>query len=122
MGGSIPISLIDAPLDFDEMAKLGAPIGAGGLFGDGRGYRHGRGSRATCSTFWSRNPCGKCVPCREGMYQTLKILTNIKEGKGRKFDLERLADLIEVTSLGSFVRAREDLVRSAEEHAALFQG
>ena len=29
MGGSIPIDMIDAPLDFDGMSKLGAPIGAG---------------------------------------------------------------------------------------------
>jgi NADH-quinone oxidoreductase subunit F len=51
--------------------------------------------------FLVKESCGKCVPCREGMHQMLKILTNIKQGKGRKFDLERLADLIEVTSLGS---------------------
>jgi NADH:ubiquinone oxidoreductase subunit F (NADH-binding) len=29
MGGSIPESLLDTPLDFDQLAKLGAPIGAG---------------------------------------------------------------------------------------------
>ncbi|MDH4258401.1 MAG: NADH-quinone oxidoreductase subunit F, partial [Candidatus Aminicenantes bacterium] len=31
MGGSIPESLLDTPLDFDELAKLGAPIGAGSM-------------------------------------------------------------------------------------------
>ena len=41
------------------------------------------------------------MPCREGMWQMLKILTNIAEGRGKKFDLDRLADLMEVTSLGS---------------------
>ena len=51
--------------------------------------------------FLTKESCGKCVPCREGMWQMLKILTNIAEGRGKKFDLDRLADLMEVTSLSS---------------------
>ena len=34
--------------------------------------------------FLTDESCGKCVPCREGMRQMLKILTNITKGKGRK--------------------------------------
>jgi len=100
MGGSIPISLVDAPLDFDGMAKLGAPIGAGGLLVMDEDTDMVEVARYLLD-FLVKESCGKCVPCREGMYQMLKILTNIKEGRGRKFDLERLADLTEVTSLGS---------------------
>jgi len=100
MGGSIPISLIDAPLDFDGMAKLGAPIGAGGVLVMDEDTDMVEVARYLLD-FLVKESCGKCVPCREGMYQMLKILTNIKQGKGRKFDLERLADLAEVTSLAS---------------------
>jgi NADH-quinone oxidoreductase subunit F len=100
MGGSIPISLVDAPLDFDGMSKLGAPIGAGGLLVMDEDTDMVEVARYLLD-FLVKESCGKCVPCREGMYQMLKILTNIKQGKGRKFDLERLADLTEVTSLGS---------------------
>jgi len=100
MGGSIPISMIDAPLDFDGMAKLGAPIGAGGLLVMDEDTDMIEMARYLLD-FLVKESCGKCTPCREGMYQMLKILTNIIEGKGRKFDLERLADLTEVTSLGS---------------------
>jgi NADH-quinone oxidoreductase subunit F len=100
MGGSIPISMIDAPLDFDEMSKLGAPIGAGGLLVMDEDTDMVEIARYLLD-FLVKESCGKCVPCREGMWQMLKILTNIKEGKGRKFDLDRLADLAEVTSLGS---------------------
>jgi NADH-quinone oxidoreductase subunit F len=100
MGGSIPISLVDAPLDFDGMAKLGAPIGAGGLLVMDEDTDMVEVARYLLD-FLVKESCGKCVPCREGMLQMLKILTSIKEGRGRKFDLERLADLTEVTSLGS---------------------
>lgn len=100
MGGSIPADLVDAKLDFDEMSKLGAPIGAGGLLlmdETSDMVEHAR----YLMDFLVKESCGKCVPCREGMHQMLKILTNISEGKGKKFDLDRLADLSEVTSLGS---------------------
>jgi len=100
MGGSIPIGMIDAPLDFDGMSKLGAPIGAGGLLVMDENTDMIEMARYLLD-FLVKESCGKCTPCREGMYQMLKILTNIIEGKGRKFDLERLADLTEVTSLGS---------------------
>ena len=100
MGGSIPISMIDAPLDFDGMSKLGAPIGAGGLLVMDEDTDMVEIARYLLD-FLVKESCGKCVPCREGMWQMLKILTNIIEGKGRKFDLDRLADLTEVTSLGS---------------------
>jgi len=100
MGGSIPISMIDAPLDFNGMSKLGAPIGAGGLLVMDEDTDMIEMARYLLD-FLVKESCGKCVPCREGMYQMLKILTNIVEGRGRKFDLERLADLTEVTSLGS---------------------
>ena len=100
MGGSIPISMIDAKLDFDEMSKLGAPIGAGGLLVMDEDTDMVEMARYLLD-FLVKESCGKCTPCREGMWQMLKILTDIIEGRGRKFDLERLADLTEVTSLGS---------------------
>ena len=100
MGGSIPAEMIDARLDFDEMSKLGAPIGAGGLLVMDEDTDMVEVARYLLD-FLVKESCGKCVPCREGMHQMLKILTNIAEGKGKKFDLERLADLAEVTSLGS---------------------
>jgi NADP-reducing hydrogenase subunit HndC len=100
MGGSIPISMIDAPLDFDAMSKLGAPIGAGGLLVMNEETDMVEIARYLLD-FLVKESCGKCTPCREGMWQMLKILTDIIEGKGKKFDLDRLADLTEVTSLGS---------------------
>ena len=100
MGGSIPVDLIDAPLDFDGMSKLGAPIGAGGLLLMDEDTDMVEVARYLLD-FLVNESCGKCVPCREGMPQMLHILTNMTEGKGRTGDLERLEDLAEVTGLGS---------------------
>jgi NADH-quinone oxidoreductase subunit F len=98
MGGSIPARLIDTPLDFDALAALGAPIGAGGLLvmdGDTDMVDVAR----YFLDFLTQESCGKCVPCREGMLQMLKILTNMTNGSGRKGDIGRLEDLSEVTGM-----------------------
>ena len=49
--------------------------------------------------FLTNESCGKCVPCREGLLQMLKILTAMKNGKGRTGDIGRLEDLAEVTGV-----------------------
>jgi len=85
MGGSIPASLIDNPLDFDVLTKLGASLGAGDML---------ILDEDICMVdlakffleFLSGESCGKCVPCREGIRQMLKILTNITTGKGKEGD------------------------------------
>ena len=100
MGGSLPARLIDTPLDFDVLSKLGAAIGAGGLFimdEDTNMVSLGR----FFLEFLANESCGKCVPCREGIRQMLRILTRMSEGKGKEGDIETLEDLCEVGSLAS---------------------
>jgi NADH-quinone oxidoreductase subunit F len=46
--------------------------------------------------FLTDESCGKCVPCREGLRQMHKILTNITEGRGTEGDIELLDELSEV--------------------------
>lgn len=100
LGGSIPESLLDIPLDFDELAKVGAPMGAGGMV---------IMDEDTCMVdvaryflnFLTDESCGKCVPCREGLRQMLKILTNITEGRGKEGDIELLEELSEVIKAAS---------------------
>ena len=100
MGGSIPESLIDTPLDFDDLAKLGAPIGAGSMLVLDEDASMVDVARYFLD-FLSSESCGKCVPCREGIRQMLKILNNIADGKGRKGDVELLEEIAEVTGAAS---------------------
>ena len=96
MGGSIPESFLDTPLDFDELAKLGAPMGAGGMVVMDEDTNMVDVTRFFLN-FLTDESCGKCVPCREGLRQMNKILTNITEGKGKDGDIELLEELSEVT-------------------------
>ncbi len=100
MGGSIPESLVDTPLDFDELAKLGAPIGAGSMLVLDEDASMVDVTRYFLD-FLSNESCGKCVPCREGIRQMLKILANIRDGKGKEGDIELLEEISEVTGAAS---------------------
>ncbi|HUV07333.1 MAG TPA: NADH-ubiquinone oxidoreductase-F iron-sulfur binding region domain-containing protein, partial [Spirochaetia bacterium] len=94
-GGCIPAASLDAPVDFDELAKLGSMMGSGGMIVM---------DEDTCMvnlakyflTFLKQESCGKCTPCREGIPQMLYILERISHGEGQEGDLERLEQLAEL--------------------------
>ena len=93
-GGCIPEDLLDLPVGFDELTQAGSMMGSGGMIVM---------DEDTCMVdvaryfmnFLTDESCGKCVPCREGMRQMLKILTNITQGKGKEGDIELLEELSE---------------------------
>ena len=93
-GGCLPEELLDLPVGFDELTKAGSMMGSGGMIVM---------DEDTCMVdvaryfleFLTDESCGKCVPCREGMRQMLKILTNITEGRGKEGDIELLEELAE---------------------------
>ena len=100
MGGSIPESLIDTPLDFDVLGKVGAPIGAGALMVMDENTNMVDATRFFLS-FLTNESCGKCVPCREGIRQLLTILGGMCEGKGKAGDIETMQEIAEVMSAAS---------------------
>jgi NADH-quinone oxidoreductase subunit F len=99
-GGCLPESLLDLPVDFDELTKVGSMMGSGGII---------VADETTCMVDFARyyidflagESCGKCVPCREGLRNMLRILTNITTGKGEEGDVETLEELGEVMTEAS---------------------
>lgn len=51
-------------------------------------------------TFFSRESCGWCTPCREGLPWSIKILRDLKNKNGRLGDIEILEEICENLSLG----------------------
>ena len=91
-GGCIPESLIDLPVDFDELTKVGSMMGSGGMIVM---------NEDNCMVdiakyfveFLQEESCGKCVPCREGLQRLGEILNNICDGNGKIEDIELLEEL-----------------------------
>ena len=99
-GGCLVTPNLDIQLDFDSLKKVGAMIGSGGLVVM---------AEDTCivevarffMNFTQHESCGKCVPCREGTKNMLKILEKIVAGKGEMSDIDLLEDLAVAVKDGS---------------------
>ncbi|MFH1220310.1 MAG: NADH-quinone oxidoreductase subunit NuoF [Candidatus Eisenbacteria bacterium] len=91
-GGCIPASLVDLPVDYEELSKAGSIMGSGGLIVM---------DDETCMvdvahyfvSFLEEESCGKCTPCREGIRRMREILGRIVKGEGRRGDIELLENL-----------------------------
>jgi len=94
-GGCLPESLLDLPVDFDELTKVGSMMGSGGMIVM---------DEDTCMVdvaryflnFLADESCGKCIPCRLGIEQMVEVLNRICQGKGQEGDIELLEELCEV--------------------------
>ncbi|HPD61555.1 MAG TPA: NADH-ubiquinone oxidoreductase-F iron-sulfur binding region domain-containing protein, partial [Thermodesulfobacteriota bacterium] len=88
-GGCIPEQLLDMPVDFDELSKIGSMMGSGGMI-----VMDEQNCMVDVAKYFLRfleeESCGKCTPCREGVLQMRLILDRITEGKGKEEDLETL--------------------------------
>ncbi len=91
-GGCIPASLIDLPVDYEELTKAGAIMGSGGMVVMNEHACMVDVARFFI-TFTQDESCGKCLPCREGTRQMLELLNKICAGKAEMPDLELLENL-----------------------------
>jgi NADH-quinone oxidoreductase subunit F len=93
-GGCIPEDMLDLEVGFDELTQAGSMMGSGGMIVM---------DEDTCMVdvaryfieFLTDESCGKCVPCREGLRQMHRILTNITQGQGKEGDIGLLEELSE---------------------------
>lgn len=92
LGGCLPATALNTPVDFDSLVQAGAVMGSGGMIVV---------DEDTCMvefakyflTFASAESCGKCVPCRVGGQRLLEILTRITEGQGTLKDLATIKEI-----------------------------
>ncbi|MCB2231466.1 4Fe-4S binding protein [bacterium] len=99
-GGCLAEQHLDLSVDFDTLTKHGSMMGSGGMIVmDDR----------TCMvdvakyflSFLVSESCGKCIPCREGLYQLHKLAIAISEGRAQESDIEKMEHLSEMVVTGS---------------------
>lgn len=91
-GGCIPKEHLNAPVDYESIASLGAIMGSGGLIVMDEDACMVDMARFFME-FTQEESCGKCPPCRVGTKRLHEILTRICEGHGEEGDIERLIEL-----------------------------
>ncbi|MBI4710698.1 MAG: NADH-quinone oxidoreductase subunit NuoF [Nitrospirae bacterium] len=91
-GGCIPASLLDTPVDYESLARVGSIVGSGGMV-----VLDETDCMVNVAKFFleftQAESCGKCVPCRIGTKRLLEILTRITKGEGREGDIAVLEEL-----------------------------
>ena len=91
-GGCIPAQFLDLPIDYDNLIKIGAMMGSGGMIVM---------DDTTCMVDVARffldftvdESCGKCTPCRIGTRRLLEMLDKITSGNGTLEDLDKMEEL-----------------------------
>ena len=91
-GGCIPASLVDTPIDYDNLIAIGSMMGSGGLI-----VMDESDCMVDIAKFFLEftvdESCGKCTPCRTGTMRLLEILEKITSGNGEMEDIARLEEL-----------------------------
>lgn len=99
-GGCIPAQHLDVPVDYERLAELGSIMGSGGMVVM---------DEATCMVdvarffvdFCREESCGQCTACREGTAEMVRLLDDIREGRGTHEHIDLLEELVETTTEGS---------------------
>jgi NADP-reducing hydrogenase subunit HndC len=91
-GGCIPMSLIDTPIDFDNLIEIGSMMGSGGLI-----VMDEDNCMVDIAKFFLEftvdESCGKCTPCRIGTKRLFETLEKITSGNGTMEDVDSLYGL-----------------------------
>jgi NADH-quinone oxidoreductase subunit F len=94
-GSSTPLLTadhFDVPLDFDSIAAEGSLLGTGAMmmYSDKTSVVD---AVLNWTRFYEHESCGKCTPCREGVFWLAQVLERILDGHGRTEDLQTLDDV-----------------------------
>ena len=99
-GGCIPEMMADTPVDYEELTRMGAMMGSGGMvvlddtdcMVDMAKY---------FLEFTHKQSCGKCTFCRVGTKHMLEILTRLTQGKAVMGEIDELEKLCRDVQGGS---------------------
>ena len=95
-GTSMPVIpgdvMMQTDMDYDSIQAAGSMLGSGAVIVM---------DETTCmvkaldniSHFYKEESCGQCTPCREGSGWVSRMVSNIKNGRGKPGDIERLRDV-----------------------------
>jgi NADP-reducing hydrogenase subunit HndC len=96
-GGCLPETLLESPIDYDSLTKVGAIMGSGGIV-----VLDEDSCMVDTARFFTEfcvdESCGKCTPCRAGLARVLDIYNKIVRGEGEMGDISTLE------KSGSFIK------------------
>ena len=85
--------MLDVPMDYDAMAKVGHVLGSGAILvmNETVGVSDFLDS---CMRFFRHESCGNCNPCRNGLKALTEITGRLKAGQGYAGDVNLMEELV----------------------------
>ncbi len=96
-GGCLPETLLELPIDYESLTKVGAIMGSGGIV-----VLDDESCMVDTARFFTDfcvdESCGKCTPCRAGLARVKEIYDQITTGNGK------MDDIVTLEKSGVFIR------------------
>jgi len=100
LGGILPESALDTPLDFESLQRTGGILGHGGMVVYSQQDNLADIARGVMD-FCARESCGKCFPCRIGSVRATELLDQIAASGASPERLDLLTDICDTMKTGS---------------------
>ncbi len=113
LGGILPASRLDVAFDFDALKAEGCMVGHGGILA----FDEQTDMRAVARhllRFGAHESCGKCFPCRIGLFRALEMFAG--EQPVERARLEPLLETLELASLCAHGSGMPAPIRSLAAH------
>jgi|SRR5579872_896139 len=114
LAGIIPPSLFDTPLGFEELAKIGASVGHGGVIAFDEHTSIAELIHHVFD-FGAYESCGKCTPCRLGSRRIEQLFEQIlKTGRVAAREKKECAEIVSALEMTSLCGLGTGLAQFAE--------
>jgi NADH:ubiquinone oxidoreductase subunit F (NADH-binding)/(2Fe-2S) ferredoxin len=88
-GGCLPDTLLELPVDYDSLTRVGAIMGSGGIV-----VLDDKSCMVDTAKFFTEfcveESCGRCTPCRAGLIRVKEVFDAITQGEARMEDITTL--------------------------------
>jgi len=88
-GGCLPDTLLELPIDYDSLTRVGAIMGSGGIV-----VLDDKSCMVDTAKFFTEfcveESCGRCTPCRAGLIRVNEVFDAITQGEARVEDIATL--------------------------------
>jgi NADH-quinone oxidoreductase subunit F len=100
-GDILGAEVLDVPLDYDSMQKVGHVLGSGAILVmnetvDVRSFLH------ACMHFFVHESCGSCSPCRNGLKTLFDITRRLKERTAYPDDIACMEQISQALKISAF--------------------
>ena len=100
-GDIVGEEMLDVPLDYDSMLKVGHVLGSGAILIVNESVDI-RDFLDSCIKFFAHESCGNCNPCRNGLKIIKDITARLKEKKAYPEDIDGLEEISMILKASAF--------------------